>query len=215
MLTKEQLGFVEMLIHAGFDRREHVTYSEIMIRLELQYGVCLLPDTLHHIIYRIPWCKTIGGVPQEALRVQCDEGEIDRYYERLGNILEVVPLAIIYDIDEAGFNSWVGASRLRVVVPLDFEETVIPIPVSINDKRASCVACIVANGRALKLLTVVPGKTIEIELYKCALTPDRCHILFQENGFLTTELFAEWDVAVFFPYRFRRANRSVMWVRYF
>jgi hypothetical protein len=71
--------------------------------------------------------------------------------------------------------------------------------VSRDDKRASCVACIVANGRAPKPLIVIPRKTIEFELYECGFTPDRCHILFQENGFLTTELFAEWAEAIFFP----------------
>jgi hypothetical protein len=102
-------------------------------------------------------------------------------------------------VDEAGFNSWVDASRLRVVVPLDFEETVVPIPVSRNDKHASCVPCIVANGATLQPLIVIPRKPIEIELYECGFTPDRCYILFQENGFLTPELFAEWAEAIFFP----------------
>jgi transposase len=77
-LTREQLEFVEMLIRVGFDWREPVTYSDIMVELELEYGVYLLPDTLRHVIHRIPWCKTIDGVPQEASRVQCDEEEIDR-----------------------------------------------------------------------------------------------------------------------------------------
>jgi hypothetical protein len=125
MLTKEQLEFVEMLIRVRFDQPEPVTYSEIITQLELQYGVCLLPDTLRHIIYRIPWCKTIDGVPHEALRIQCDEGEIDRYCQRLEKILEGVPSDVIDNVDEAGSNSWVDASRLRVVVPLDFEETVV------------------------------------------------------------------------------------------
>jgi transposase len=198
-LTIEQLEFVEVIVRDAFDRRESVTYSEIMIQLELEYGVCLLPDTLRHVIRRIPWCKTIDDVPQEASRVHCDEAAIDQYYEDLERMLQGVPAAAIYNVDETGFNTWVDASRLKVLVPADFEGTEIPIPVSRNDKRASCIACIVASGRALKPLIVIPRKTIEIDLYECGFTPDTCHILFQENGFLTTDLFVEWAMTVFFP----------------
>jgi hypothetical protein len=58
-----------MAIHADFDRRELVAYSDTMTELELKYGVYLLPDTLHHIIHRISWCKTVNGVPQKASKV--------------------------------------------------------------------------------------------------------------------------------------------------
>jgi hypothetical protein len=40
---------------------------------------------------------------------------------------------------------------------------------------------------------------IEIDLYECGFSPDTCHIMFQERGFLTAELFAEWADAIFFP----------------
>jgi transposase len=53
LLTGKQLEFVEMIIPAGFDQGEPVTYSDIMTELGLEYGVYLLPDTLRHIIHRI------------------------------------------------------------------------------------------------------------------------------------------------------------------
>jgi hypothetical protein len=89
--------------------------------------------------------------------------------------------------------------RLRVVVPVDFEDTAIPIPVMINYKRASCLAGIIANGRALKPLIIIPHNSVETDLYECEFTPDMHHILFQEHGLLTREIFAEWTEAVFFP----------------
>jgi hypothetical protein len=84
-----------MVIHAGFNRREPVTYSDIMTELGLEYGVCLLPDPLRRIRHRIPRCKTIEGVPQEVLRVQCGEGEIDRHYDSFEKTLARVPSAAI------------------------------------------------------------------------------------------------------------------------
>jgi hypothetical protein len=86
-----------------------------------------------------------------------------------------------------------------VVVPVDFEDTVLLIAVTRNDKRAPCVAGIAANIRVPKPLIVIPRKTIEIDLYEYGYTPDTCRILFQEHGFLTREIFAEWAEAVVFP----------------
>jgi transposase len=53
-LTGEQMEFMEMIIYAGFDRREPVTYSEIMNQLELEYDVSLLLDTLRHVTHWMP-----------------------------------------------------------------------------------------------------------------------------------------------------------------
>jgi hypothetical protein len=61
------------------------------------------------------------------------------------------------------------------------------------------VACIVANVRVLKAFIVIPLKIIEVDLYECRFTPDTCHILFQEHGFLTRVVFAECAEAVVFP----------------
>jgi hypothetical protein len=131
--------------------------------------------------------------------VQYDGEEICRYYEYLEKTLVGAPSAAIYNIDETEFDTWVDASCLRVVVPVDFEDTAIPIRVTRNDRRTSYVACIVANSRTLKPFIVMPCKTIEIDLYEYGFMSDTCHILFQEHGFLTCEIFAEWAEAVFFP----------------
>jgi hypothetical protein len=68
----------------------------------------------------------------------------------------------IYNVAETVFDTSVDASRLRVMVPVDFEDITIPIPVTRNDKCASCASCIVANGRALKPLIVIPGKLLRL-----------------------------------------------------
>jgi hypothetical protein len=77
-------------------------------------------------------------------------------------------------------------------------QSAIPIPVARNDKRASRIACVLANCRALKPVIVIPRKTIEIDVYECGFTRDTCHVVVQEHGFLIAELCAEWAEAVFF-----------------
>jgi hypothetical protein len=102
-------------------------------------------------------------------------------------------------VDDARFNTSLAASRLRVVVPADFEHAAIPVPVTRNDTRASCIACIAADSHALKRLIVIPGKTLEMELWECDHAFDTCHIRMQEHRFLTTDLIADRANPVFFP----------------
>jgi hypothetical protein len=141
-----------------------VTYFELLRELEWQFGIVLLTDTLRHIIRRIPGCKTIVAVPQEASRIIYDEHEIDEYYSRLEAVITGVPAAIVYNVDEAGFDSWVDASRIAVVVPAE------------------------ATGSEI----AVPQTTLELELYESGFPPESCHIVHQENGFVTSRLFEDW-----------------------
>jgi hypothetical protein len=59
-------------------------------------------------------------VPQEASRVQHEKEEIDPYYEYLEKTLVGVPSAAIDKVNEIGFDTWVDASRLMVVIPIEF-----------------------------------------------------------------------------------------------
>jgi hypothetical protein len=58
-----------------------------------------------------------------------------------------------------------------VAVPVSFEDTAIPIPVTRNGKPASSMACVVADGRALILLIVIPRKAIDLDLYALWIDP--------------------------------------------
>jgi hypothetical protein len=168
-----------------------VTYSELLRELEWQFGIVMLTDTLKHIIHRIPRCKTVVGVPQEASRVMYDEHEIDEYYSRIEAMITGVPAAIVYNVDEVGLGSWVDASRIAVVVPAEYTGSEIAAPRSRGDSRASMTACVAANGRHLKPYAVVPRKTLEVELYESGFPPESCHIVHQENGFVTSQLFED------------------------
>jgi hypothetical protein len=49
-------------------------------------------------------------------------------------------------------------------------------------------------------MVVVPRKTIETELYSLGLTPRKVLYAYQENGFITTELFDEYADEIRFPF---------------
>jgi hypothetical protein len=181
-----------MVIEDRFNQKMPVAYSELLCELEWQFGIMLLTDILWHIIHRIPGCKTVVGVPQEASRVMYDEHEIDEYYSRLEAMITGVPAEIMYNVNEVGFDSWVDASRIAVVVPAEYTGSEIAVPVSRGDSRASVIDCMVANGRHVKPYAVVLRKTLEVELYELGIPPESCRVVHQENEFVTSQLFKDW-----------------------
>jgi hypothetical protein len=60
----------------------------------------------------------------------CDEREIDEYYNRLESLITGALAAIVYNVDEVGFDSWVDASQVAVVVLSSYPGTEIAVPVA-------------------------------------------------------------------------------------
>jgi hypothetical protein len=68
-----------MVIDERFSQKKPITYFELLHELELEFGIMILSDTWRHIMRRIPGCKKIREMPQEASRVMYDEREIEEY----------------------------------------------------------------------------------------------------------------------------------------
>jgi hypothetical protein len=199
ILTEEEQQWLSLLIQERFAQQSPITCSEILNEIELEFGKFILPNTLFHMIARASWCKTVHGIPMEASRVQCSEEAINDYFSMLETCLSDAPCAVIYNVDEVGFDEWVDATRSAVVVPSDYPADTIPFPVRRVNSRASMIACISAAGRALKPVVVLPRKTAECEFFECGFTPDEVSLVWQENGFCTAKLFEEWCFTVFLP----------------
>jgi hypothetical protein len=67
-------------------------------------------------------------------------------------------------------------------------------------KRATRVGEIVASGKALDALVIVPRKTMEIELIAWGYGGSNIRFMYQENGFITTLIFEDWITNVLIPY---------------
>jgi hypothetical protein len=55
---------------------------------------------------------------------------------------------VVYNVDRVGFGSWVDATRMSVIVPVDYEDSQIAVRITRSDARTTMVARIAANGRA-------------------------------------------------------------------
>jgi hypothetical protein len=189
---------MQTVIGERFSQKRPITYSGLPHELELEFGIMLLSDILRHIMRSIPGCKTIRGVPQKASRVMYDEREIDEY-NMLESLITGAPAAIVYNVVEVGFDLWVDASRMVVVVTSSYPGTEIAVPVARGDSLASMIACVVRNGRSLKPYIVMPRKTLEVELYESGFPPESCCIAYQEKGFVTSQLFNDCLEKVLIP----------------
>jgi hypothetical protein len=144
-----------------------VTDDEILNEIELQFGKCMLPNILAHLIPFASSEKTIQGISIEEEFVYCSQDAIDEYFDTLAKFLPGIPRNVIYKVCEVGFDEWTDAIRRAVVAPVDYEEFTVRLRRNRSDSHASMIACVSAGGRALKPFVAIPRKTTEIEFYKC------------------------------------------------
>lgn len=169
-------------VHECFAQLDPPTYSQLIDFVQGTTEKVLIPDTMRKLIARFDDLKTVVGVPMEAERVKCNEADAELFYELLKDAVNGIPAAFIFNLDEAGFQEWVDAREEKVVVPECYEGDDIKIPTDGNSKRSTLLACISAEGDALKPLLIVPRKTIETEQYECGYTKKKALIVSQPNG---------------------------------
>jgi hypothetical protein len=86
-----------------------------------------------------------------------------------------------------------------VIVPSTCQTDKVGIPIDRSTKRSSLLLCIAADGTFLKLMLILPRKTIQKELLEEGINDGIRQLVYQENHFFPGELFKEWCAEVFFP----------------
>jgi hypothetical protein len=209
MLTGEQLGAVRTFICEGFAHRAPVSYSAVADMLRKNYKLEVNMNSLRSLLGRMPWCRTVTGVPQDDLRVHCDTLSIQRYLLGLENGLknDEVPAKMVFNVDEVGFQDWADAMKIAVIVPTSYTGSQISIPVSRSSKKTSVIVAISAGGDWLKPLFVVGRKMVEIDLLARGYTRDKCIIVSQDKAFTNRAIFEMWVEQIFIPHvQYMRAH---------
>ena len=75
--------------------------------------------------------QVVRGVLMEDNRLFSSAEEINKYFNDLREILDVgeIPSSFIINLDEAGFDSFVDARKIKRVVPASFTPEEIPTPI--------------------------------------------------------------------------------------
>jgi hypothetical protein len=118
------------------------------------------------------------------------------YFQMLTEKVSGVPAAFRFYLDESGFQDWADRRERTVIVPSTYTADKIEIPIDRDVKRSSLLVCIAADGAYLKLLLILPRKTIEKELFEQGITEESARFVYQEHNFTTTILFNDWSQGV-------------------
>jgi hypothetical protein len=199
-VSPAELVALRQYLKDQYSDKTPASYADISDFILIETGKCIPIDTIRHLMARFPGFKTVVGLPFEAERVKSDPAAIDAYFDRLARILVDFPAEMVINLDETGHCEWVDARSEIVLVPDDFPDTKIPIPVQRQSTRSTLLGAITAGGSHLRPLVIIHRDTIETELYECGFTPDRAYYRTQENAFITSELFFDWAEKVLFPY---------------
>ena len=188
-------------IQRAFELRVPLTYEDIRDHLSTEFEITIQIDTLRKFLNRSPALKVVRGVPMEDNRLFSSAEEISKYFNNLREILDVgeIPSAFIINLDEAGFDSFVDARKIKRVVPASFAPEEIPTPISRQEKRATLLAAICADGHCLRPMVVLQRETIERELLDLGYTEHVALYGRSETGFMNSTLFLDWAERSFFP----------------
>lgn len=85
-----------------------------------------------------------------------------------------------------------------VIVPSEYQEKSINIPVRRKCKRSTLIHCISCDGTYLLPLLIIPRKTVDSVIFK-KLTPNNLLIKYQSKGFSNFQLIQFWLENIFFP----------------
>jgi hypothetical protein len=88
----------------------------------------------------IPEVKSVIGIPMETERVECNQGHVADFYDELEAVVDGIPAAFVFNVDESGCCEWSDrAEAMRVLVPADFPGDRVNVPVDHHSKRSTIV----------------------------------------------------------------------------
>ena len=199
-LTDDQLTKLENFMRSGFERKEWPTYDDITSYIFTEFNIVLRKTTLKAIINRAfkSFTKLVVAEPIEDNRFSVSPEAIDRYYQKLQEILTLIDYRFCFNLDETGEDEFIDTREIKVFVPIDFDKPKAKIPVKRSKKRFTIEHCICTDGTYLPLFIIMPRKTVEPDLFKIYNNDD---IIFrtQPKGFMTVQLFEEYFQNVFIP----------------
>jgi hypothetical protein len=96
--------------------------------------------------------KTLA--PEENPRLQVLKQLLDDYVKLIKGYVPLVPTELIFNIDECGFSDWEERRPKPVLIPAEFERSVLHYYVNCVIRHQSLICCITAAGDAYLPLLV-------------------------------------------------------------
>ena len=155
-------------------------------------------DSLRKGLKKRRTVKRIDALPMQACRLNLDQDVLNFMTETERNPVNI-PAAFLFNIDETGINEYANAVRKQVVVHSDFPGSQTRYPVPRDTSHATLVACIAADGTAIRPLVIVKHRTVRLTLMLMCWTDDKVCFKHNRSGYITHDLFIEWLNDTFIP----------------
>ena len=171
-------------ITEAFQRRKPLTLSQVVGRLEAEKHKVVTTNSLQKTLTREKIAKTIIAHPEEAGRLLMNPDEITRYTTQAVAQLNNVPAALVFNMDETGINERANSTAKKVLVDFNSTETSTKYAKENNTDHATLVACIAADGTAMKPLVIITQATIRERLVQEGWTPRKAMFAHTESGYI-------------------------------
>jgi hypothetical protein len=112
-------------------------------------------------------------------------------------MIEGIPAAIFYNMDETGYSDWADAHEIMALLPHADGGTSIHIPVERQSQRATLVRAIAGDGSAVRPMVIVDHVTVEADI---RYFPEKVDICSQPNGYMTSSRFELEADRIFFQH---------------
>jgi hypothetical protein len=123
-----------------------VTSAERLDSLEYDHGVLMSGGSLRHIVRSMTILKSVVEIPKDSERLAVDASEIDAWYNILSEKLIGVSRRFVFNVDETGCSERIDSHEVTVVVPIDYPDPSVPVPVNRHTRRSTLTACMAADG---------------------------------------------------------------------
>ena len=159
---------------------------------ELNYNSYIL--LLSKLGYQI-----IRAKPIEDNRFYVTTENIDLFYSELDAFSSInnIPSSLCFNIDEEGYDEFAMAIDELIIIPSEKTAKGQFFPVSRKSDHTTFVGAINAFGDYIKPLIVTKRQTVELELLRRNIGPEKVMLKTTDKGYVTQETFDEWFVNVF------------------
>ena len=200
-LSKAELNIIKSEIRKYHLNNRYPTYDEIADMIYLRFHKYLLQDTLRNYFQEelSDEFKSCPGIAMDEDRLDASEEKIDDYYNQLDETINGIPTPFIFNLDECGFEDWMDARELRVIVPKDYNKATAPYRVSRSGKLSTALHCISADGTWMSPQIVVKRVTFDSEIYKY-VSPYFFQPVHTASGYVNSVSFKYWFDHQFIPH---------------
>jgi hypothetical protein len=204
IFAEDQLEHVKRKIIEQYDAKCPMSIAGIGKFISSEFGLNILPNTLHHILARDPTIKSCKATAMDAKRTEVTAEQIQAHFATLFATLSGAPAHFVFNMDEMGHQEWADAPDNGCVVPISHGGNRVYYPVSRTGKRITLLACVAADGSYLKPAVVITRKTYDDDLVLYGLTSEKVERYSQDNGYVATPIFDDWVRTIFIPELMRR-----------